>query len=142
MDELNKPTEMIKLVKKINGTIVKMRSIYINVLTNGYTKILRIQDLPPISRDGKKIDEETKEIDPLRHITFELQLAMVNLSIVETGKELLTLYLEGISARIDKTPRDLKLTVWLANMQIDNQTETFPLYPVIFKPVHFVSNAL
>ena len=48
MDELNKPTEMIKLVKKINGTIVKMRSIYINVMTNGYTKILRIQDLPPI----------------------------------------------------------------------------------------------
>ena len=120
MDELNKPTETIKLVKKINGTIVKMRSIYINVLTNGYTKILRIQDLPPISRDGQKIDEETKEIDILRHITFELQLAMVNLSIVETGKELLTLYLEGISARIDKTPRDLKLTFWLANMQIDN----------------------
>jgi len=46
-------------------------------------------------------------------MTFELQLSMVNLSLVEIGKEILTLYLEGISARIEKTSRELKLSFWL-----------------------------
>lgn len=55
MDELNKPTETIKLVKQTNGSNINMRSVYINVLTNGYTKILRISDLPPISKDGQKL---------------------------------------------------------------------------------------
>ena len=94
-----------------------------------------------MSREGQSLEEETKEIDPARHTTFELQLAMVNVSLVETGRELLTLYLEGICACIDKTPDEVKLSVQLSNVQIDNQSETFPLYPVILKPVHFVPTA-
>lgn len=62
---------------------------------------------------------------------------MINFSVVETGKELLTLYLEGIQAQIDKSPRDFKLILYLGSMQIDNQTETYPLYPVVLKPAHF-----
>ena len=59
---------------------------------------------------------------------------MINLSIVETGKELITLYLEGLVAKIEKSPKDLKVVFALESMQIDNQTETYPLYPVILKP--------
>lgn len=43
MDELNKPTDKIKIVKKLNDkTKVNMPSVYVSVMTNGYTKILRI----------------------------------------------------------------------------------------------------
>jgi len=98
-----------------------MRSIYLTVMTNGYTKILRIQDMPPSNHEGVKFDEENKdEVDPASQTTLELQIAMINLSIVETGKELLTLYLEGISAKIEKSPSDVKFSMVLASLQIDN----------------------
>jgi len=108
----------------------------VTVLTNGYTKILRVQDIPPMSEE-----EETKEIEPSKQTSVEVQIAMVNQSIVETGKELLTLYLEGISAKIEKSPKDLKVSMVLASLQVDNQTETYPLYPVILKPVFYNQRA-
>ena len=117
MDELNKPTEKIKMVKKLSEGSLPMRSIYVTVLTNGYTKILRIQDMPPV----RSLDEETKlEVDPSKTTSLELQVAMVNFSIVEAGKELLTLYLEGISAKIENSPGVVKFSMVLASLQIDN----------------------
>ena len=66
--------------------------------------------------------------------TFNVNIAMITVSIVETGKELITLYLEGIVAKIEKSPSAVQVVFGLESMQIDNQTETYPLYPVILKP--------
>ena len=52
--------------------------------------------------------------------TFNVNIAMINVSIVENGKELITLYLEGIVAKIEKSPSAVQVVFGLESMQIDN----------------------
>ena len=99
MDELNKPTEKVNVFKQLNGQFIPLKPVYISVITNGYTKILRIQD----TRDDAN-EEESKDLEPSDLTSVQVQISMINFSIVETGRELLTLYLEGIQAKLDKTP--------------------------------------
>lgn len=86
-----------------------MRSVHVKVFTDGYTKILRIDDKP--SEESK-----TEIVDPIQLTTFKVGISMINVSVVGTGKELFTLYLEDINAQIEKRPKDLKIQFSLASM--------------------------
>ena len=59
---------------------------------------------------------------------------MVNISICSPGKELITLYLKGISALIEKKERETLVKFELMSIQIDNQSEMDPVYHVMLKP--------
>lgn len=59
---------------------------------------------------------------------------MVNISFCSPGKELLTFYLKGIEAIIGKTQKQTDLVFNMMSIQIDNQSEMDPVYPVLLKP--------
>lgn len=43
-------------------------------------------------------------------------------------------YLQGIQAKVVETEKDRKLEFKIGYLQIDNQSENDPLYPVLIKP--------
>ena len=45
---------------------------------------------------------------------------IVNISIIQPGLELMTLYLKGITAKLTKTKKNMKVEFAMQNIQLDN----------------------
>ena len=69
-----------------------------------------------------------------KQLKFRTFIKMVNISFCSPGKELLTFYLKGIEAIIGKTQKQTDLVFNMMSIQIDNQSEMDPVYPVLLKP--------
>jgi len=89
----------------------RLKPVFLSIVTNGFTRILRLDNVPPAKAQTQADDsreEETKEqIEKV--LRFRTFIKMVNISICTTGKELLTVYLKGISAIMTKTRREASL---------------------------------
>ena len=46
----------------------------------------------------------------------------------------MTLYLKGIKAKLTKTKKSINVEFAMQNIQLDNQSEIDPIYPVMLKP--------
>ena len=54
---MNQPTRRVTLQKKtVRGGKLQMRAVYVTVFTNGYTKILRIDNKPPMDKHGHYVE--------------------------------------------------------------------------------------
>ena len=91
------------------------KPVYLSVLTNGYTKILRFDNNPPATQPAQN-SEETKNELLSKATQFVANIAMVNISIIQPGCELMSLYLKGITAKLAKTKTNLKLEFSLQNI--------------------------
>ena len=89
-DKLNQEKRMIRFY----GTKTNWKPVYLSIVTNGYTRILRFDNVPPPRNQQKSTEEEEKkESLELPILKFRTFMKMVNLSICSPGKELVTIYL-------------------------------------------------
>ena len=65
---------------------------------------------------------------------YEINIKSLSLSIIGESKELLVFQLQRISAKLHDTEIDTKTEFEIKYLQIDNQTENDPIYPVMMKP--------
>ena len=87
--------------------------VYLSIVTNGYTRILRFDNLPPprstlATQKLLKAEEEQEkkaQAEMQKVLKFHTFIKMVNISVCSPGKELMTLYLKGISANLSKTQK-------------------------------------
>lgn len=103
-------------------------------MTDGYTKILRFTDkenhhssLQINAQD--EIDENTRSMS-----LYEIYVRQISISLISVKKELLTVYFQKIVSRIVDTDIDTKCEFELGYLQIDNQSENDPIFPVLLKP--------
>jgi len=107
--------------------------IYAQTFTNGYTKVLRFSDVANLDLMGD--DEEVVDDAISKDIgIFDIQLQQINLSIISQAKELLTIYFQKILAKVIDSEKDTKAEMQISYLQIDNQSEFDPIYPVLLKP--------
>ena len=107
--------------KNPNVRFGKNKPVYLSILTNGYTKILRFDNNPPAQPTHD--DEESKQgVDNVigKAIRICTKINIVNISIISPGKELMTLYLKGIMAKVTKTKKNLNFVFNMQNIQLDN----------------------
>ena len=60
-------------------------------------------------------------------------MSQINLSIISKSTELLTIYLKEIKVKIEQSKDQLKCEFAIQSFQIDNQSESDPIYPVMLK---------
>ena len=122
-DRLNQPKREINFYKASSN----FKPVYMSILTNGYTRILRFDNIPPArhssTRNNNQIEEEKKANDAAEDqkiLKFRTFIKMVQISICSPGKELVTIYLNGISALVEKIKNQTSFAFNLQSMQIDN----------------------
>ena len=54
--------------------------------------------------------------------------------MIGEAKEIFVLYLQGIYGKVIDTEKDTKSEFKIGYVQIDNQSENDPIYPVLLKP--------
>lgn len=59
------------------------------------------------------------------------------MSVIGQGQEMFAVYLQGIKVKLVDTEKDRKIEFKLGYLQIDNQSENDPIYPVLLKPKYF-----
>jgi len=96
LDELNAPKREINLLGRKR---VDQKRVFMQVLTNGYTKILRFDHEPPEGnyrfRNNAITESTTKPTaEPLTK--FTLYINKISLSLITKNTELFTLHLKGI----------------------------------------------
>lgn len=85
------------------------KNVYLSIVTNGFTRILRFDNVPPAQKTvHQKRHEEEQEM--LRRTQKVMRLRVfvqqVNVSISTTGKELMTVNLDSIILLLTKTQKD------------------------------------
>ena len=69
---------------------------------------------------------------PTQKIDF--QLSQLTLSMISPGSELFVMYFRGIKGSFDDQEVDRSIEFSIDFIQIDNQSEYDPLFPVLLKP--------
>ena len=81
-------------------------------MTNGYSRILRFESARQIrNAELERIEQEEMKqaiensLEQQKSLKFRTFIKMVNMSICSQGRELMSIYLKGIQAALEKTEK-------------------------------------
>ena len=66
--------------------------------------------------------------------SVKAQISMLGLSLCQKGTELLTFHIKGLAVDFKKRQKNMSIDLSLKSLQIDNQSEANPIYPVLLHP--------
>jgi hypothetical protein len=100
------------------------------VATNGFTKFLKITDVD----ETKTTDANTSGQVVEQIKMFELSVSQIFFSFIHRKCELMTIFISKLSTLIVETEQLKNIKFNIGYLQIDNQAESEPVYPVLLKP--------
>ena len=91
---------------------------------------------------AKTDDEELKEGEESKtvsqtsddHNDTQLEISKINVSLIKENMEVITVVLDNLTAIIREKKSEIIYCVNLDRLQIDNQGQLLPLFPVMLKP--------
>lgn len=115
--------------------------IVLTVETNGYTKFLKISDKLEEERPVRGLEAEHQLSKYLMPVDSEIKLRLFKiyidqlcLSVMHRKKELMTCFIAKVQQVVEETKDALLVKFHVGYLQVDNQSDPLPSYPVMLKP--------
>eukprot|EP00347_Sterkiella_histriomuscorum_P000566 403375355 len=111
-------------------------TLHVCTFTNGYTKVIRFSDIDNTHITATNQEDKGNIVDEnlSQMAIYEFNLKQLNLSLIGENKELMIIYFQRIQAKVVDTEIDTKSEFEIGYLQIDNQSQNDPIYPVMLKP--------
>ena len=130
------------------------RVVYVSVYVNEKSKVIEFTEEPSThifqtGKDKRKVNmEESKDIDDtmtisvvdetedpdIAQVHVSCDLPSITMSFIDSGQEIFTATLSKLQAFILQKSDEVIYEMSLDRMQIDNQSQQEPIFPVILKP--------
>jgi len=146
-------TEEVSLVHEVDmtnylGTKGTMPSflykLKISVVTNGFTKFLEITDVADQTKEQMQdMDASNNTFNVINSADSQIEAKMkmvdlsiqnIVLSVIHKRSELMTIFVNKLNMHITETERLKQIKFSIGYLQIDNQSEQDPVYPVMLSP--------
>ena len=130
---------MGKLIGVKGPAPTQIHKIQISIDTNGFTKFLKISDVLEEEHEqaetrADKLESSVAPVQEIRIKMVDLQICELTLSLIHRKSELLTLFVSKLQAHVTDTQETQTVKFSVGYLQLDNQSETDPAYPVLLKP--------
>lgn len=130
------------------------RVVYVSVYVNEKSKVIEFTEDPSTNifetgKDKRKVNmEESKDLDDTMTITMidenedpnieqshtSLDLPSITMSFINSGQEIFTTTVSKLQAFILQKTDEVIYEMSIDRMQIDNQCQQEPIFPVVLKP--------
>ena len=149
LDTLN-ATQTIHL-KNADGSILK--EVFVSVYVNEKSKVIEFTEQPSqhifeTDKDRRTVNlEESKDMNDTMTITLDenedpnedtsrtqMEIPSITMSFINDGSEVFTSTLINLKAFILQKQDELIYEMTIDRMQIDNQSQQEPIFPVVLKP--------
>jgi hypothetical protein len=125
-----------------NFAVDTYAKVRVNIITNGFSKILKIQDYVDDEHEVVPHFQSRHDLHKYLNPAFQaLQMSTVSLSVnqmcmsfIHKKRELLTVFISKIQTILQDSEAQTQVKFNIGYLQIDNQSENEPTYSVLMKP--------